>query len=46
LVFENWKSECLQMAAYVLGTVFLLQRDSAGSEGPARELSLAWKQRS
>jgi hypothetical protein len=30
-VFENWESEFLQMAAYVLFTVFFFQRGSAES---------------
>jgi hypothetical protein len=33
-VFENWESEFLQMAAYVIGTVFLFQRGSAESKDP------------
>jgi hypothetical protein len=33
-VFENWESEFLQMAAYVLFTVFLFQRGSAESKDP------------
>jgi hypothetical protein len=33
-VFENWESEFLQMAAYVLLTVFLFQRGSAESKDP------------
>jgi hypothetical protein len=32
--FENWESEFLQMAAYVLLTVFLYQRGSAESKDP------------
>ncbi len=32
--FENWESEFLQMAAYVLFTVFLFQRGSAESNDP------------
>jgi hypothetical protein len=32
--FENWESEFLQMAAFVLLTVFLLQRGSAESKRP------------
>ena len=31
-VFENWESEFLQMAAYVLATVFCFQRGSAESK--------------
>lgn len=31
-VFENWESEFLQMAAYVILTVFLLQRGSSESK--------------
>jgi hypothetical protein len=33
-VFENWESEFLQMAAYVLFTVFLIQRGSSESRKP------------
>jgi len=33
-VFENWESEFLQMAAYVLLTAFLVQRGSAESKDP------------
>jgi hypothetical protein len=33
-VFENWESEFLQMAAYVVLTVFLCQRGSAESNDP------------
>ena len=33
---ENWESEFLQMAAYVLLTVFLFQRGSAESKRPRR----------
>lgn len=33
-VFENWESEFLQMAAYVMLTVFLFQRGSAESKNP------------
>jgi hypothetical protein len=33
-VFENWESEFLQMAAYVVLTVFLFQRGSAESKDP------------
>jgi hypothetical protein len=33
VVFENWESEFLQMAAYVLLTVFLRQRGSHQSKG-------------
>jgi hypothetical protein len=32
--FENWESEFLQMAAYVVLTVFLYQRGSAESKDP------------
>jgi hypothetical protein len=35
--FENWESEFLQMAAYVLLTVFLVQRGSAESNDPGGE---------
>lgn len=33
-VFENWESEFLQMAAYVILTAFLVQRGSAESKDP------------
>jgi hypothetical protein len=33
-VFENWESEFLQMAAYILLTVFLFQKGSAESKDP------------
>jgi hypothetical protein len=33
-VFENWESEFLQMAAYVLLTAFLFQRGSSESKDP------------
>src|SRR5512145_2304276 len=33
-VFENWESEFLQMAAYVIFTVFLYQKGSAESKDP------------
>jgi hypothetical protein len=33
-VFENWESEFLQMAAYVLLTVFLFQKGSPESKKP------------
>src|SRR4051812_37055581 len=32
--FENWESEYLQMAAYVLLTVFLFQRGASESKDP------------
>jgi len=35
-VFENWESEFLQMAAYVVLTVFLFQKGSAESKDPDR----------
>jgi hypothetical protein len=34
---ENWESEFLQMAAYVLLTVFLFQKGSAESKDPEKE---------
>ena len=34
--FENWESEFLQMAAYVILTVFLFQKGSAESKDPER----------
>jgi len=36
-VFENWESEFLQMAAYVLLTTFLYQRGSSESRKPDEE---------
>jgi hypothetical protein len=33
-VFENWESEFLQMAAYVLFTIFLFQKGSSESKTP------------
>lgn len=42
-VFENWESEFLQMAAYVILTAFLVQRGSAESknpDGPPRDADL------
>jgi len=33
-VFENWESEFLQMAAYVILTVFLFQKGSSESKDP------------
>ena len=33
-VFENWESEFLQMAAYVLLTIFLFQKGAAESKKP------------
>ena len=38
--FENWESEYLQMAAYVLFTVFLVQRGSSESKDPDKEESV------
>ena len=35
-VFENWESEFLQMAAYVLLTVFLFQKGAAESRSPTK----------
>jgi hypothetical protein len=35
-VFENWESEFLQMAAYILLTIFLFQKGSAESKDPDR----------
>lgn len=35
-VFENWESEFLQMAAFVLLTVFLFQKGSAESKSPSK----------
>lgn len=42
-VFENWESEFLQMAAYVVLTAFLIQRGSSESrdpEAPPRDADL------
>jgi hypothetical protein len=36
-VFENWESEFLQMASYVLLTAYLFQRGSAESKDPDKE---------
>jgi hypothetical protein len=36
-VFENWESEFLQDAAYVMLTVFLFQRGSSESKDPDKE---------
>ncbi|MFC5408329.1 DUF6766 family protein [Larkinella bovis] len=36
-VFENWESEFLQMALYVLFTVFLYQKGSSESKDPEQE---------
>jgi hypothetical protein len=38
--FENWESEFLQMAAYVMLTVFLVQKGSAESKDPASDESV------
>jgi len=35
-VFENWESEFLQMAAYVVFTAFLFQKGSAESKDPSK----------
>ena len=35
-VFENWESEFLQMAAYVMLTIFLFQKGSSESKEPGR----------
>ncbi|WP_313002084.1 DUF6766 family protein [Brevundimonas sp.] len=43
-VFENWESEFLQMAAYVVLTAFLIQKGSSESrdpEAPPRDADLA-----
>lgn len=37
VTFENWESEFLQMAAYVMLTVFLFQRGSAESKDPDKQ---------
>ncbi len=47
-VFENWESEFLQMAAYVVLTAFLIQRGSSESrdpDAPPRDDDLARKSR-
>jgi hypothetical protein len=36
-MFENWESEFLQMAAYVILTVFLFQKGSAESKDPDKQ---------
>src|SRR3954470_5211647 len=36
-VFENWESEFLQMAAYVLLTAFLVQKGSSESKKPGED---------
>src|SRR5215203_2062294 len=36
-VFENWESEFLQMAGYVLLTVFLVQKGSSESKKPGED---------
>ena len=36
-VFENWESEFLQMSAYVLLTVFLVQKGSSESKKPGED---------
>jgi hypothetical protein len=36
-IFENWESEFLQMAAYVILTVFLIQKGSAESKDPDKD---------
>jgi len=33
-IFENWESEFLQMAAYIMLTVFLIQKGSSESKDP------------
>ena len=35
-IFENWESEFLQMAAYIILTVFLIQKGSAESKDPEK----------
>ena len=35
-VFENWESEFLQMAAYIIFTIFLYQKGSSESKDPGR----------
>jgi hypothetical protein len=35
-IFENWESEFLQMAAYIVLTVFLIQRGSSESKDPEK----------
>jgi hypothetical protein len=43
---ENWESEFLQMAAYVLLTVFLFQRGSSESKNPDEEADVDREPRS
>jgi MFS family permease len=50
-LFENWESEFLQMAAYVIFTAFLFQRGSAESRDPddpqpPGDLPAHWRRRS
>ena len=35
-IFENWESEFLQMAAYIVLTVFLIQKGSSESKDPEK----------
>ena len=37
-VFENWESEFLQMAAYVVLTIFLFQKGSSESKDPEKSM--------
>ena len=39
-LFENWESEFLQMAAYIVLTVFLIQKGSAESKDPDKHESV------
>ena len=39
-LFENWESEFLQMAAYILLTVFLIQKGSSESKDPEKHESV------
>ena len=39
-IFENWESEFLQMAAYILLTVYLVQRGSSESKDPDSHASV------
>ena len=38
--FENWESECLQMGAYILLTVWLVQKGSSESKPPGGDAEL------
>ena len=40
-IFENWESEFLQMAAYIVLTVFLIQKGSSESKDPEKHEAVA-----